>query len=291
MKTKNWNKVNQKYVNEGYLYLSFEFLKTWKSELKALNKNKEGARFQYPDSQIRFCSVLKTTFGVGLRQIQGMMRGLQQWIPVPAIPDYTTISRRFNKLGLDLVQSLANPVDGQVIAVDSTGVKLYNSGQWIREKHKQRKPFLKLHVAVNVHTKQAVATIVTEDSVGDNAVVEELVKQAQNYAPIQTFLGDGAYDKRELWRDCSNSSIKLVIKLRRNASESGLSERARQVRLRNQIGQDEWNKQNEYGKRWLSEIWYSSFKRRFGEYTSARKPENIKQELLFKAILCNQLIA
>ena len=288
---KQWKKVNQKYVNEGYLYLSFEFIKTWNAELKALNHHKRGGQYQYPDSQIRFCSILKTVFGQGLRQIEGMMQGLSNWVPIPAVPDYSTINRRFNKLGLDLIQSLTTPRDGQVIAIDSTGIKLYNSGQWIREKHKHRKPFLKLHIAVDVHTKQAVATTVTEDSVGDNAVVDELLKEAQKHAPVTVFMGDGAYDKRDLWRNCAHSGIKPVIKLRRNASESGLSERARQVRIRNQIGQEQWNKQNEYGKRWLSEIWYSSFKRRFGEYTSAKKPQNIKQELLFKAILCNQLIA
>ena len=287
---KNWKQVNEKYVNEGYLYLSFDFLKTWKSELKTLNHNKEGARFQYPNSQIRFCSVLKTVFGQGVRQVEGMMQALQKWVPIKGVPDYSTINRRFNKLGLDLVESLADPEDGQVIAVDSTGIKLYNSGQWIREKHKNRKPFLKFHIAVNIAKVQAVATIMTEDSVGDNAVVDELVKQAQKCMPVIGLLGDGAYDKRELWRNCVEEGIKPVIKLRKNASESGLSERARQVRWRNAIGQEEWSKQQDYGRRWLAEIWYSSFKRRFGEHTTARKPETIQQELLFKAILCNQLI-
>ena len=62
--------------------------------------------------------------GVGLRQIEGMTEALSNHVKIPKVPSYTQISRRFNKLGLDIISSLVDPEDGQTIAIDSTGIKL-----------------------------------------------------------------------------------------------------------------------------------------------------------------------
>ena len=45
-----------------------------------------------------------------------------------------------------------------VIAIDSTGIKVTNRGQWLRDKWNTRKKerkkgYLKIHIAVNVKTK------------------------------------------------------------------------------------------------------------------------------------------
>ena len=261
---RSWKKVNQKYINEGYLYLSFDFLKSWESELKELNKNKRGGQYKYPDSLIKFCSTLKVVFGLGYRQISGILLALKNYVSIPKVPSYTQISRRFNSLALNLVDSLVNPLDGQVIAIDSTGIKLYQSGEWIREKHKKRKPFLKHHVAVNVETKQAVVVKITEDSVGDNKVGLFLVEEAQKLAKVDTVLGDGAYDSYENWERLDSKEIKVGIRPRKNAVNKGLNPRAKTVRYIEKVGLEQWEKEINYGKRWLVEIWYSSFKRRFG---------------------------
>lgn len=289
--TRDWKKVNNKYRTEGYLYLSFDFIESWKSEIRDLNHKKRGGQFKYPDSLIKYCSTMKTVFGLGFRQIDGFAKSLKQWLPLPDCPDYTTISRRFNKLGLDLISSLANTDEGQVIAIDSTGIKLYQSGEWIREKHGKRKPFLKLHVAVNIKTKQATAQIMTENSVGDCKMSNKLVKQAQEYAPVQKVLEDGAYDSYKNYDDAKNLGFELAVKPRKGSINTGLNDRARTVRRIESIGEDQWKKEVQYGRRWLVEIWYSVFKRRFGEHCFCRKPDTIAQELLFKTILCNEMIA
>ena len=288
---RNWKKVNNKYRTEGNLYLSFDFLKTWHNEIKFLNKNKIGGQYQYPDSLIKFCGTLKTIFGIGLRQIEGFAKSLSDLAPIPGVPSYSQINRRFNQLGLDIIDSLADPEDGQIIAIDSTGIKLFQSGEWIREKHDKRKPFLKLHVAVNVKTKQAVAQILTEDCIGDIKMSDYLVEEAEKYAPIIAVLEDGAYDTYDNWESLDKKGIKPLIRLRSDAIDKGLNVRAREVRRIKKIGLEEWKKLENYGKRWLVEIWYSVFKRRFGEHCQATKPENIIHEMLFKTMLCNQLIA
>lgn len=286
-----WKNVNKKYIREGELYLDFGFLMTWNKELKALNKKKQGARFKYPESLIRFCSVVKVVFHLHYRQEQGFLKSLQNFIPIPEVPSYSQIERRTTKLGLDIIDSLANPKDGQIIAVDASGIKLYNSGEWIREKHNKRKPFLKLHIAVNVESKQAVAVEITEDKVGDNKLGLKLIEKAEKISRVAKGLFDGAYDKKAIWESLDKKGIKPVIRLRKNSSPNGLGARAREVRKLKRIGWEKWSKENEYGQRWQAETWFSSYKRRFGEYCYSTKPENILHEILMKVCLCNKLIA
>lgn len=287
---RDWKKINQKYIREGELYLSFDFLQSWRRELQALNKGKEGARYQYPDSLIRFCSTIKAVFGIGFRQKQGVLSALQQWIPIPAVPSYTQINRRMNALGIDIVKSLAEPSDGEIIAIDATGIKLYNSGEWIREKHKKRKPFLKLHIAVNIDHKQAVAVKVTEDSIGDSKMALPLLEDARKIRPIVKALLDGAFDHYAIWNAIDKRNIQPVIRLRKNAKANGLGIRARCVRKKKTLGEKTYRKKQGYGQRWQAETWFSSFKRRFGEYCYSVKPENVLHEMLMKAELCNRLI-
>jgi len=287
----NWKAKNAKYIREGLLYLDFGFLGKWKSEIRGLNRRKEGARYKYPVSLIRFCSVLKIVFRLGYRQQQGFLQGLQKWVPIPEIPDYTQLQRRMTKLGFDLVKGLSGLGDRQIIAIDSTGIKLYNSGEWIREKHKKRKPFLKLHIAVNIKTKQAVSYEITDDSVHDSKVALKLVDKARKVKKIAKALMDGAYDTYDIWKGLTVRAIKPVVKLRKNAVVNTKKSPSRSQAVKCYIGnEDEWKKANQYGQRWQSETWYSVFKTRFGEYVYSKKPENVLHELLMKICLCNKLI-
>ena len=287
---RDWKKVNNKYIKEGELYLSFDFLQTWRREVRTLNNNKEGAKYIYPNSLIRFCSILKVVFHLGYRQEQGTLCSLSNWLPMPSVISYSQIQRRINNIGLDILDSLANPEDGQVIAIDSTGIKLFNSGEWIREKHKKRKPYLKLHIAVNIKTKQAVAINITEDSVSYNKKALLLIRQSNSYAAVEKALMDGAYDDKRIWQKLSRLGIEPVIRLPKNACPKGLGIRPKAVRRLKEIGKDAWVKETGYGQRWQAETWYSSFKRRFGEYCYSVKAENIVQEITLKACLCNMLI-
>jgi len=46
-----------------------------------------------------------------------------------------------------------------------------------------------------------------------------------------------------------------------------------------------------YGKRWLVEGFFASFKRWFGEYVSSVGFENIRKEVLFKVAIANMFLA
>jgi transposase len=56
-------------------------------------------------------------------------------------------------------------------------------------------------------------------------------------------------------------------------------------------GKRRWKESVGYGKRWLVEGFFSSFKRWFGEYVSSVKFENIRRELVFKVAIVNMFLA
>jgi len=286
---RDWKSVNDKYITEGELYLTFDFLECWRNEVTTLNQDKRGGQYCYPTSLFMFLYALKHTFHLGYRQEQGFLQSLQLYIPIPSIPSYSQIQRRSTQLYVDL--NLLPAENSQIVAVDSSGIKLYNSGQWIREKHKKKGPFLKIHVAVNIKTKQVVAISITEDSVGDNKEALSLIDKAGEYAPICSGLFDGAYDTYEIWEGLEQRGIQPLIRLRKNAVADYWKswQRAKTVKEYKK-NEKKWVKEKGFGQRWQVETWFSSLKRRFGEHCTATKPRNVLHEVLFKTALCNKMI-
>ena len=65
--------------------------------------------------------------------------------------------------------------DNFVIAIDSTGVKVTNRGEWIRHKWKVKRGYLKIHIAVDIKKKRILSLQVTSEQVHDGKVLPELV--------------------------------------------------------------------------------------------------------------------
>ena len=53
-----------------------------------------------------------------------------------SIPDYTTINRRINRLDIKIKETDGKEFEDEyiVIAIDSTGIKVTNRDQWMKEK-------------------------------------------------------------------------------------------------------------------------------------------------------------
>jgi len=118
---------------------------------------------------------------------------LGKLISIPA-PDYSTLSLRIPKLELDLGYEIREGEE-VVIAVDSTGMKVTNRGEWMRKK---RKGYIKIHVAVDTKTKQVVSLEVTDERSDDGGKLVPLVRKARGRARVKKGLGDGGYDPRQL---------------------------------------------------------------------------------------------
>jgi len=49
------------------------------------------------------------------------------------VPDYTTVWERAIKIPPSIDKTLDDYVDGVILVVDSTGLKVYDRGEWVRE--------------------------------------------------------------------------------------------------------------------------------------------------------------
>ena len=82
-----------------------------------------------------------------------------------------------------------------IIAIDSTGLKIYGEGEWHVRKHgaSKRRTWRKLHLAVDVDTSDIVASTLTTNDIDDAAVVPDLLEQIKSN--VSECSADGAYDK------------------------------------------------------------------------------------------------
>ena len=146
------------------------------SELEEMNKNKEGRKFVYPDSFIKLLGYMRAYFHLPYRQTEGVVREHAS-NTLPSIPDYSNICRRINRLDIKISRhdkSNLHNDDYFVIAIDSTGIKVTNRGEWIRHKWNVKRGYLKIHVAVDIKKKKILSLQVTSEQVHDGKVLPEL---------------------------------------------------------------------------------------------------------------------
>lgn len=285
----NWSVYNDSLVRRGEILLDFSILEGWNREVKGMNDGRRGRPFTYPDSLIRLLASIRQLFHLPYRQLEGFTRGLSKYVDGLAAPDYTTLDRRVNSLDLNMDEALTSSKEPVYIALDSTGVKVHNSGDWMRRRFKVRKGYLKIHIAVNVETKQIVALEVTREYVHDGTMLEGLVEESSRKVEVKGVIGDGAYDSRRNFDLLAEKGIEPIIKVRRNAVKRlrGCPAR-REALIRQRKGSEEWRRK--YGLRWMAESAFSWMKRIFGEYVTAKNFENMVREITMKVFLYNLLI-
>lgn len=287
-KKRNWREYNESLVRRGELLFKTDFLSGWKDELKDMNAGKEGRKYLYPNS---FLNMLASVHAYILpyRQLEGFVKLFSHHVKQleKNVPDYTTIWWRVEKIEVKLDPKV-NPEEDITIAVDSTGIKVTNRGDWIKEKWlKERRGFIKIHVAVDTKTNQIVSMKVTQEDVGDGKMLKPLVKDASSRASVGKLIGDGAYDSKANFQMLHDRGIEPVIKVRSNSViTGGCVPRNRSVR--EQLSDyKRWKRKHSYGIRWMAESCFSSFKRTFGESIKSIKWKNIRSELLMKASIYN----
>lgn len=282
---RDWNGYNEALVKRGLILLDLDFVAGWSRELKAMNTHKEGARYRYPESFIKLLAVVHA-YVLPYRQLEGFMRGLSQYVDGLKAPDYTTIWWRIADMKVDLVASVNLDKD-VMIAVDSSGIKVTNRGEWIHKKWRVQRGFIKVHIAVDTKTKQILAIEVTKEDVGDGRMLKRLVDGSQSRVPLKRVIADGAYDSKANFRMLADRAIDPLIRVRKNASFKGGGCMSRKFAVVMQLGNSDWRRERGYGYRWMVESAFSCLKRTFGEYICAVKWPNIVKELLLKASIYN----
>ena len=291
----NWNKYNESLVKRGEVLLGFDVIDNWYSELEEINKGKEGRKFVYPDSFIKLLGYMRAYFHLPYRQTEGVVRKHTS-NTLPSVPDYSRICRRINRLNIkindddDDDKTSLQHADNFVIAIDSTGVKVTNRGEWIRHKWNVKRGYLKIHIAVDIKKKRILSLQVTSEQVHDGKVLPLLIDDItikQNKV-IETAIMDGSYDNNKNFQFLSFKGIQPAIKVRKNSRCRKINHHLRNKTVKMQKNNlQEWKDSVRYGQRWIVETVFSCIKRMFGEYVTAIRFENMIREMVLKTSLYN----
>lgn len=284
----HWPSYNQSLARRGEILFSYDFLDMWDNNLDKMNENKKGKPYSFPDSFLLIIGYMRIYFHLPYRQTEGIIKATGKNLPVH--PSYSQICRRANKLDI-ASKRLSDDDDCIIIALDSTGIRITNRGQWMQEKWQVRKKgYLKIHIAVNIKAKEILALEVTGEKVHDGKImpklIEHILKRSNNNIKIKSALGDGSYDSNENFKYLQRKRIRPGIKVRKN---SIFSIKNNSLRNREVYSQSKdllkWKKSRKYGNRWIAETVFSSMKRTYGEYVSAIKYQNMINELILKVSL------
>lgn len=128
-----WAVYNEALVRRAEILFSFGVLDRWDGELESMKDGKVGAPYRYPDSFIGCLVDIKHFLKVGYRQVQGIVRALSKSVKRLKAPDYTTLWERGSRLRPSIDGRVGDCGGGVVLAVDATGVKVHDRGEWMRE--------------------------------------------------------------------------------------------------------------------------------------------------------------
>lgn len=283
----NWRTYNESLVRRGQVMLDFDVIDGWEEELEKMNDGKVGEPYHYPESFIQLLGYMRAYFHLPYRQTEGVVKA-HAGKKVPSIPDYSTISRRVNKLAIKINERIGNDI---IIALDSTGIKVSNRGEWMRHKWHVRRGYLKIHVAVDIRKKKIVSLEVTSEEVHDSRVMKKLVDHAFENNDVKRVIADGAYDSKENFRYLSDNGIQAAIKVKKNSSGKAMGCYPRKIAVLQQLSDfDKWKRSVSYGHRWVAETVFSAMKRMFGEYVMARKYPNMVKEIFLKMSMYNMFV-
>nr|MDO8080353.1 IS5 family transposase [Candidatus Freyarchaeota archaeon] len=284
---------DDKLIERGELILLIDCGESPEEELKVMNEGKVGRPFNYTDSLIWALALLRVCLHLPYRQLVGFVGKLFSLAGAKLVVDPSTAYRRIKRLvGERKIPDLRlKPGEAVTVAVDSTGLKVGNYGEWMRHKWKRRRGFVKFHLVVDIKTRKILGFKATSEEVSDARAFPELLQQAQSKAEVEAALGDGAYDTRDCFNDCSERSVKPLFRVRKNASTKsrGSPSRAEVVRQVKRNGYKAWAREAGFGRRWAVETAIGSFKAMFGEYVAARTLEAAQWEVGLKVAVYNQL--
>lgn len=288
----NWSEYNRSLVNRGdiTIYFNDEVREDWYSGLP----NQRGAQEVYSDLCIETLILLKVVFKLAYRQTQGFTQSLLQLLGIQDLktPSYSQICRRAMSLK---ITPYPIPNKGPiVIAIDSTGLKIYGEGEWKVRKHgySKRRTWRKLHLGVDPQTGFIHCHTMTLNDIDDGSQLEDLLDQVE--VEVTDTCLDGAYDHEDCWDELIERKINPIIPPRENAVEWYLKNpgdypeyprNAAIIRI-DEIGRQKWKEEIGYHRRSLSETAMFRYKTIHGSQLYSRKfgSQKIESDIKIKAL-------
>ena len=290
---KSWHDYDESLIERGRVLMDIGFLRSWNKEIKKINQGKVGAPFEYSHSYIHFLAFLKIGFKIAYRTVQGIIRGLADYLKIEEI-HFTQLRRRMLKIKPSISNNLDFTDEEPItLIVDASGLTISKKGDYIEEKWiREKKEFIKLHIAVDEESKKIVSFRITKGNVHDTKKFGQLVKESAKKYDIDKVYGDKAYDNRENFNILDDINAEPAISIRKNAStrSKGCPLRRDEVLLIKKLGYNGWKQLKDTGRRWIAEIVLSSLKRVLGEDLLSKKFKAQKVEARLKVMLYNKFM-
>jgi len=294
---KSWHDYDEALIERGCAILDLGSLTSWKEELGSMNREKLGRPFEFPNSYISFLGFLKVGFDIPYRTLEGIVRELSEYVRFVEEMHYTHMRRRIltsmkGKKPSDLVD--ADGDEPMTVIADSSGLSVSNKGSYIEDKwKKEKRKYVKLHILADKKTGKIVGLRVTSEKTGDTKKFIPMVKEVSKKRKVAKAYADAAYDSRRNFNLLHEERIEPAIKLRKGARtrSHGSPLRRDEAVLVEKLGYEGWKALKDYGKRWMVEIVFSSFKRVLGEALRSRRFLSQKAEASLKVMLYNKLLS
>ncbi len=238
------------------MWFTAEAIASWKAEPRTTR----GGQPTYSDLAILTALTLRAVFRLALRQTEGLIGSVMGLLGLDlAVPDHSTLSRR--AATVEVPRPRASPGAGPLyLLVDSTGLKLCGSGEWLHERHgtRVRRSWRKLHLGVDAGTGRIVASSLTTRDVDDGSQVGPLLDRVEE--PLASFTGDGAYDGEGVTASIGSRHPEAAIivpprstAVPSEAAETAPTQRDRHLRAIAEHGRMAWQAASGYTKRALAE--------------------------------------
>jgi len=261
-----------------------------------MNKGKVGAPFEYSHTYIQFLAFLKVGFKISYRTVQGIVRGLSDYLRIEEI-HFTQVRRRILKIKPSVGNLNLDNNDGNnpiTVIVDASGLTITKKGDYIEQKWiRKKKEFIKLHIAVDAKSEKIVSFRVTKGNVHDSKKFSPIIREVSEEYTIDKAYADKAHDNRRSFNLLDDLNIEPAIQIRKNASTKakGCPLRRDEVLLIRELGYERWKQLKDAGRRWIAEIVFSSLKRVLGEDLLSKKFKAQKVEAGLKVMLYNKFIS
>ena len=292
---KSWHDYNESLIERGRVLMDIGFLKSQGNEIKKMNDGKVGAPFEYSHTYIQFLAFLKIGFKIAYRTVQGIVRGLSDYIRIEEM-HFTHLRRRILKIKPSVASvNIDDDEDTPItLVVDASGLTLTKKGDYIEQRWiRKRREFVKLHITVDAKSEKIVSFRVTKGNVHDSKKLGPMIKEVAEEYDIDKVYGDRAHDNRRSFNLLDDLNIEPAISIRKNASTKarGCPLRRDEVLLIRKVGYDGWKQLKDAGRRWIAEIVFSSIKRVLGEDLLSKKFKAQKVEAGLKVMLYNKFMS
>jgi IS5 family transposase len=286
-RARNWREYNEALVKRGSLtiWMEEETLAQWHHQPTQEQPRRRGAQPLYSDMAIMMMASLQQIYRLPLRATQGLLGSIFQMMQLELeLPHYSTLARRRRTLSISLPRfSCDEPID---LLVDSTGIKVYGNGEWMRLKHHKGKPakhrrWRRVHIAIDAATLSIVAAEVTDNDTSDGQMLPLLLDQTP--VRIRQVTGDAGYDTKRCYTAIAKHQARAVIRPRLDRDEN-----LRMIRRRSRKA---WKRLSGYSMRALVETTMARLKMIFGDRVRSHHLDAQRSEILLRCVVLQKMTA